>query len=235
MKKIQGFTLIEMMAVMIIAAVLTALAVPAFKALTTGSSVGETSSILKNSLDVAQSRAISHRQYVAAVIDHKGQRTHANDMQAIRICLLSVEMDDATGTIEEYHFKEWMPESSWQELSHGASILGVAQTRSSLKAFTEGNSISSTLGNLPSLKKVPKDDTASSGTMTCPAIIFTAYGGTYEPSSETWFMVGEASLSDGKMLYKNKADSGEPANFLQIKLNPFTGRTKVMSVEEADE
>ena len=234
MKKIQNFTLIEMMAVMIIAAVLTALAVPAFKALTTGSAVGETSAIFKNSLDVAQSRAISQRQYVAAVIDHKGQRTNANDTQAIRICQLSVEMD-ATGTIEEYHFKEWMPESSWQELSYGASILGAAQNKSSLKAFTEGNSISSTLGNLPSLKKIPKDDTASPGTMTCPAVIYTVYGGTYEPSSETWFMIGEATLADGKMIYRNKDDSGEPANFLRIKLNPFTGRTKVISEEEASE
>ncbi|MBR2642150.1 MAG: prepilin-type N-terminal cleavage/methylation domain-containing protein [Lentisphaeria bacterium] len=224
MKKIQGFTLIEMMAVMIIAAVLTALAVPAFKALTTGSSVGETSSILKNSLDVAQSRAISHRQYVAAVIDYRCERKEANDMQAVRLALLKITRDNS-GTVKQYKFAGWVPDGQWQVLQYGASLLCAYEDHAK-KPEKSGSTLPTQPGDLVKIEDVWKEEVSSGGTFDGYGMIFGPYGSVYQPSKEITFTVGESKIVDGKFIFENTDDDGVPVNILKLTVNQFTGRTE---------
>ncbi len=230
MKKIQNFTLIEMMAVMIIAAVLTALAVPAFKALTTGSSVGETSAIFKNSLDVAQSRAISSRRYIGVIIDYRCERQNADDMQAVRLAVLKITRD-SSGTIKQYEFDGWLPDSQWQVLEYGASLL-CAYENHTQKPVKSGSTLPTQPGDLVKIQKVWKDVSSSGGTFDGYGLIFDPYGSVYQPSKEITFTIGESKIVGGKFIFENTDDDGVPTNILKLTINQFTGRTEFRNEDD---
>lgn len=229
MKKIRAFTLIEMLVVMALAALLTALAVPAFRALTTGSAVGETSSILKNSLDVAQSRAAGHREYVAAVFDYRAERIDADSMQAVRLAKITVSYDN-NGTAKKYTFDKWLPDSAWQVFKYGAALL-CAYEDEHAKPVKSGASIPSKPGDLAKLDSVWKGEVSGDGTFTGYGVIFAPYGNVYQPSKSIVFTVGEAKIAGGKFIFEDTDSDGMPANIMKLSVNQFTGRTEVLSSE----
>ncbi|MBO5688418.1 MAG: prepilin-type N-terminal cleavage/methylation domain-containing protein [Lentisphaeria bacterium] len=231
MKKRQNFTLIEMMAVMIIAAVLAVLAVPAFKALTTGSSVGETASVVKNALDMAQSRAISSRRYVAVVLDYQADRQDVNsnpaDTQGVRIAQIRVQMD-STGTVKEYHFDGWLPDQNWQSLDYGALVICAWPTQDPhrLPSVRSGDNVQNNdFSNLARIRSVPVRDNAN-GTFNAYGLIFAPYGNLYQPARNLTLTVGEAKLLSGRWIFEDTDDNGVPTNILRLSINQFTGKTE---------
>ena len=226
MKEIRGFTLIEMLVVMALAAILTALAVPAFRALTTGSSVGETTSVVKNTLDVAQSRAVSSHRYVGVVFDHKLQRDGAEDTQAVRLCNIKVEFNDA-GDELNFTFDGWVRESQWRELKYGASVL-CAWKDASKKPVKSTQPIPDKLGNLVAIKSVWKTE-VKGDTFDSEGVIFNPYGNVRKPEDNLTFTIGEAKIVDKKFIFEDTDNDGVPTNLMQLTLNRFTGRTEVVT------
>ncbi len=226
------FTLIEMLMVMVLAGILAALALPAFQALTTSSSVGETTSLLKNALDVARSRAASSRRYVGLVIDYKAERNPgANNQQAIRLCQVKIKYDN-NGNVASFEFDGWLPDSEWKVFEYGAALLCSGKDSGSNPGGTpvkSGASLPSggNPGDLFSFSSV-KDDADGADAFTGYGVVFTPYGSLFRPSTTLVFTVGEAKLNGGKFIYEDTDNDGNPANILKLKLNKFTGRTEVL-------
>lgn len=232
MREIRTFTLLEMLAVMVLAAMLTALAVPAFRALTTGSAVGETTSIVKNMLDVAQSRAVSHRRYTGVVFDYRAERDDAESTQAVRLAEIKVTYDNS-GTVKKFEFQRWLPDSAWRTLSYGAALLCAYENKDT-KPVKSGAAIPADPGDLVKIASVWKGESGGS-TFDGYGVIFSPYGGFYQPGTSVTFTIGEAKITpDKKFIFEDTDSSGAPANKLQLAVNQFTGRSEVLNDESDD-
>lgn len=219
MKKFTPYTLIEIMVVMALAAVLVALALPAFSALMRGNSVGITCGMIKNTLDQAQARALTERKYVATVFDPDGSVSGLTDTQAMRNCYVS----------EAYAFVGWVEESAWVKLDQEAQILVLDNggTGDAPTFPTNGNP-----PNMSTLQSISSVQDAG-GTNNLRGVVFTSYGNIRAPNSNFYFGVGEATLVNGNYIYKNPDSSGRETNVMAVKVNHFTGRSQIATINES--
>ena len=219
MKKRKSYTLIEVMVVMALAAVLTAIALPAFSALMHGNSAAVTCSMVKGVLDQAQARAVTDRRYVATVIDMTGAVSGLANTQALRNCYVS----------DTYAFQSWVEDSDWVRLDQDAQVLvfGLGGSGAGPTFPNNGATPTPAANSVQTVSSV----VGAGGTANLAGWVFSMYGSVKEPHSNFYIGVGEATLANGVYIYKNVDDSGRPGNVMALKVNHFTGRSLVAAID----
>ncbi len=206
------------MVVMALAAMLAAMALPAFSALMHGNSVAVTCGLIKNTLDLAQARAINDRKYVATVIDLGGTVSGLTDTQALRNCYVS----------NTYAFQGWVEGSDWVPLKEDAQMLIFDNGGEGTQPSFPTNGAAPGTSALQTITGVVGRATASR-----PGIVYAAYGNVVAPNQNFYIGVGEATLSNGNYIYKSqRSGSNATANVMAVTVNRFTGRALVSEIDE---
>ena len=216
MKNRKSYTLVEIMVVMALAAILSAMALPAFGALMHGNSAAITCSMVKGVLDQAQTRAVTDRKFVATVIDLTGTVSGLTDTQALRNCYVKPDT---------YAFLSWVDGSEWVKLDQDAQMLvfGIGEAGASPDFPTNGT-VSGLTDTLTLVKEVKGAATAD-----LRGGVFSSYGSVKELNN-FYIGVGEATLANGVYIYKNTTDSGAAGNVMALKVNHFTGRSQIAGI-----
>jgi len=212
------------MVVMALAAILTAMALPAFSALINGNSVATTCGLVKNTLDLAQARAVNDRKYVATVIDLSGTvsgfKEKGNDVvicQAMRNCYVS----------GSYEFLGWVDGADWVKLDRGAQMLVFAAGEAGAKPSFPTSSAKPSTSALQTVTGV-----AGAATGNLPGIVYATYGNVKQPGSSFYIGIGEATLANGNYIYKSTNSDGSTANGMAVTVNSFTGRSLVATLDK---
>ena len=215
MRRYRHYTLVEIMVVMALAALLAAMALPAFGALMRGNSAAIACSYVKGALDQAQTRAITDRRYVATVFDLTGNVSGLTDTQAVRNCYVT----------SGYAFQEWVDGSEWIKLDQEAQMLVFHTGEAGDTPNFPSNGATPGTGALQSVSGVKGAATAD-----LPGVVFSMYGAVKAPNGNFYIGVGEATLANGVYIYKNTTDDGKPGNVMALTVNHFTGRSQIAGI-----
>jgi len=240
-RKRRNFTLIELMAVMLLMGVLMLMMLPAFNRMIRGNKVDQMTSNLKLGLEQAQSRAATTRKYVAVVFPNNVATW--NDDVTKRFCYGGYRLAyvDPTAAASEWTFLGWVPQSEWKNAPDGAMLIYADSTA---PAVGSGGGLTDALASMTGtsgefgagLHSLVVPATAKempTGTLAKCAVIFTPYGGL--KNSSLFFAVAEALPAPSSSIVYPVRESGaavdkKPTNFLQLKINQFTGNVEYITI-----
>ena len=215
MRQYRHYTLVEIMVVMALAALLAAMALPAFGALMHGNSVAVTCGYVKNALDQAQARAVTDRKYVATVMDLTGAVSGLPSTQAVRNCYVT----------SGYAFEKWVDGSDWIKLDQDAQMLVFSLGESGAAPSFPTN------GQTPSTDALqPVSGVRGAATANLPGVVFSMYGSVKAPGGNFYIGVGEATLANNVYIYKNTTSGGAAGNVMALTVNHFTGRSQIAGI-----
>jgi type II secretory pathway pseudopilin PulG len=249
----QKFTLIEMIAVVAIASILIAVFVPAFNKMMFGSKVDQAASNFKLGLEVAQSRAIASRKYVAMIIPLKIDDSNLKTNMK-KYCMGGYRLAYVKKSGSEYKFVSWVPDSSWRNPDDGARLVRIdtgknwnsdvtdlandklPQDASKLSDYFDfaisknsGDKNPVDVSDIPSAADGDEEeDIRTWDDINRQAVIFSPYGGVMNSSDDLkplrfYFTETKVDGNSGAVQYPN------PDNILQLSLNPLTGRVTYLS------
>ena len=223
------FTLIELLAVIAVGILLTALAVPAFRSMTRENRVAECAGNIKRILERARVRAVNERCYVAVILPNGGV---SNVLKPYRLggCRTAYVEKTVAG---DYAFVSWL-DTEWTAAPPAGALL--SQVGSSEFVSDGGDITGCTLkitdalvGAADCLSKVSaiRDDDGSTSLNAgeyC-ALIYTAQGSVVG-SGKCYLLVSEATVAaDDSIVYPTAvtAGPGRSANNIVLELNKLTG------------
>lgn len=125
---LRPFTLIEIMTVIVIAAILFGIGIPAFTTMIQGSSMTAAIRQLSAKIQAARAYAVTHRCKVALLLVEKENEANINPehcYSAYRVCVVN-------GNSSPYSFQEWIEDEDWKKLPSGI----LRQTLASPKKVT---------------------------------------------------------------------------------------------------
>lgn len=222
------FTLIELLAVIALGILLTALAVPAFRSMTRENQVAECAGTLKSVLERARVRAVNERCYVAVILPNGGV---SGSLKAYRLGGFRTAYVEKTVS-GDYAFRSWL-DPEWTAAPAGALL---SQLKSSEFVPDGGDITGCTLKITDALagaadcfsnvSAIRSDDgsTALDAGEYC-ALIYTAQG-SIVGSGKCYLLVSEAAVAaDDSIAYTTAvtAGPGRSANNIVLELNKLTG------------
>ncbi|MGE4564468.1 MAG: Tfp pilus assembly protein FimT/FimU [Victivallaceae bacterium] len=208
----RAFTLVELLVAIGIIGILVAIGIPAFQKLTSGNRLSNTASMIRGMSEQAQSMALTHRRYVALLIDDKGQLYGGRD-QAVWVCFVK-DYNDSTGVAA---FEEPIAGVNWRRFPDGV-VLAAADTSSSL---SPRNSLGTGLANT---------GTVNYDSKSFDAIIFSPSGNVIRPAGNYYLLLAEGVLggSADPIVYPNRDVDGNLANRTLMEINRFTGKARII-------
>jgi prepilin-type N-terminal cleavage/methylation domain-containing protein len=236
------FTLVEMMVVLVIAAIVMAIAIPSFVKMTAGSSVRTGTRLLAAQIRLTRQYAISQRRTVALVIP-------GNEVTGVTDELCYVAMKPAivepTATANQFTFVEWVEGSKWLHVPRGAVIaeadddIGIADASGFLPA-PQDDTFSVVVGLAPDDPELADlcEGLTNSTAVELRALVFSPTGrvlGTGGSAANV--TIAQMTYTGGNWI--NRAPGGAvgssaeaSTNQFNIEINPFTGRIKISSPPE---
>lgn len=233
----RNFTLIELMAVMLLMGVLMVMMLPAFNRMIRGNKVDQVTSNLKLGLEQAQARAVSSRRPVALVLPTKQSNWTGSTKQPVYpFCYGGYRLAyvEATSVSGQWKFLRWVPDSEWKNAPEGAMLVEVMISSDADYGATEGdeltnsavknlNPLSDDLSNLMTVTNV-KLGTTDIGSVS--GLVFSPYGG-LKSDKDLRLAVAEAVPSGAKVFYPSGL-----TNWQMLSINKFTGRVSYYPAED---
>ena len=220
------FTLIELLAVIGVGILLTALAVPAFRSLTQSDRVAEGAADIKNALERARVRAVNERCHVAVILPN-GAVSAALQPYRLGGCRLAYVEKTVSG---EYAFVKWL-DPEWRKMSAGALL---SQVGTSAFVPDGGDITGCTLKltdalagadtSLTAVSGIKGDDAAALDAGEYPALIFTPQGDAVG-GGKCHLLISEAQTEGDAIVYPVAVvpGPGRSARNIALKLNKLTG------------
>ena len=198
--KKNSFTLIELLAVIVISIILLGIAVPAFNTLTKGEKVETAARTIGSQLKAVRAYAITNREYAALIIPTTESLPSEYLYKSYRPCIVD----------SSYVFQEWVSGEKWIFMPTGTTILEIDNSADldAVKNFGSAEDIDdvdfSSIGGAASVDDVK-------------GMIFTPTGKCVGASASGIFVnVGDAvSLESG---------ISETSNQIDIKIDLYSGR-----------
>jgi len=208
----RAFTLVELLVAIGIIGILVAIGIPAFQKLTSGNRLSNTASMIRGMAEQAQSMALTHRRYVALLIDDKGQLYEGRD-QAVWVCFVK-DYNDSTGMA---NYEEPIAGVNWRRFPDGV-VLADANPSSSL---TPRNSLGTALTGTGKVNY---------NSNSYDAVIFSPSGNVVRPAGNYYLLLAEGVLggSSDPIIYPNRDVDGNLANRTVMEINRFTGKTRII-------
>ncbi len=251
--KRKHFTLIEMIAVVAIAGMLVALFAPAFNRMMFGSKVDQAASGFKLGLEMAQTKAVAERKYVAMVIPCHYADAGAKFKQYV---LGGYRLAYVKKVGDKYYFNNWIPGISWRNADDGARLVRMEAVQSEdnpwLRLYQKKHSENNdSLEDKDLLPKLIEDDNYDSGMMVemeyessssnkdedleslteknWTAVVFSPYGGITNDTRPLLFFFTETKNNSGTFECPN------PDNTAVLMLNSITGRVEYITEDSNEE
>ncbi len=234
----RAFTLIELMAVMVIMLIVLGVTLPAFKNITSSGGVDGAVRLLNAQLRLARQYAISKRSRVAVVMP--GPNAVRLDKKYRYSCfrLALVTWDGSS-----YTFSEWLENAKWQYLPAGSAIMEVdddqgIQDGSSGTAVPCLNPHHDTFTFVDDMSYLHLDAMIPSptGSFDARCIVFGSTGRRDDSGMSCHVTVGEAAFLGGSdWVIKTPATTTtnrSTANQYTIEIDRYTGRTIIKTPEE---
>lgn len=240
----RNFTLIELMAVMLLMGVLMVMMLPAFNRMIRGNKVDQVTSNLKLGLEQAQSLAATSRKYVALVLPNNRDDWNTDDTKSFcnggyRLAYVT----KVSGT--EWKFTKWTPDSKWTNAPDGAMLVeAVAYVSGSTPSTNSAGGVTNVVNAMDdsiSVGNVLHDISGGiqggpSGTASGCAIVFNPYGGI--ENAAIALVVAEAvsvsGAANSKIIYPVRAEASNPnelpTNFQVLSVNKFTGKVEFVTL-----
>jgi len=196
------FTLVELMAVMVVIVIVVAITLPAFNRLTTGIGVEAGARMVGGNLRLARQYAISLRKDVALLMPSSGELTEAEfAYSALRVC----EVTGGTST----QFVAWIENTKWEYLPLGAVIAEADADRDTSDPPADGQ-------YSQVIPDAANEIGAASG-RTVRAVLFRKTG-RMNATTRRYVTIAEGAVVGGSMKLKNKE------NAMDLAVDLFTGR-----------
>lgn len=235
----RNFTLIELMAVMLLMGVLMVMMLPAFNRMIRGNKVDQVTSNLKLGLEQAQARAVSSRRPVALVMPTKlGDWTSDADKRVVYpFCYGGYRLAyvKETSTAGQWEFVRWVPDSEWKNAPEGAMLAEVMISTDADYDAAEGAGLANPLSNpqtgaFSNLLTVTHVKLGTTDIGSVGGLVFSPYGG-LKSDNDLRLAVAEAVPSGSSVIYPSR-DSTGPTNWLMLSINKFTGRVSYYPAED---
>ena len=223
-----SFTLIELVAVIAVGILLTALAVPAFRTLMRANRVAEYAGNVKSALERARVRAVNERCYVALIFPN-GAVSDALKRCRLGGCRSAYVEKTVSGG---YTFGKWL-DQSWQTTPPGVLLSQVKDAAfttdgGDVTGCTEKitDALAGAADCLTPVAAIKADDGSTSleAGAYC-ALVFTPQG-SVAGSGKCLLLISEARADAGDAIVYPTAvtpGSGRSANNVALKLNKLTG------------
>ena len=218
--------MIELMAVLVIAAILLTLGASSFMKSRDNDATNRAASSFAGVLQQAQSNAVARRKSVALLVPDDD--TFGPRGTVYRLCYLK------KGTNE---FESWLSEE-WKKLPSNtilAEVIGDTPEYDKLDP-TNPNYFKKTFQGMPAkdllsdteLTTIKYQNQGKTETKNIPGIVFTPEGGLNTSYSINFYIIRGFIADDLLMIPNRTIIDGKPLDFVRIRLNPFTGKAKVI-------
>lgn len=243
--RLRGFTLVEMMVVIVIAAIVMAIAIPSFVKMTSGSAVRSGTRLVAAQIRLTRQHAISQRRTIALLMP-----TSLTDLPD-ELCYVAMKPAyvKATGDSKKFDFDGWVEGAKWLHIPRGAviaeadSYIGIGtpsgsptpQTTYTATPQINNPSVVKEIKPANTMKDLHESLTISTSDE-IRAIVFSPTGRVVGTD------VRSAHITIAQMTYVggstptwiNRAPGGTgsamaSANQFNIEINPFTGRIRIDS------
>ena len=189
------FSLIELLAVIVIALILIGITIPAFNTLTKGQNVEAAARTIGSQLKAVRAYAITKREYIALIIPATASIPANYLKKSYRSCIVS----------SSYVFEEWVPGEKWEFLPTSAAILDVTNS----PGYTDG-----AFSSAKTVTGVNFSDIGGGSSVDAKAIVFTPTGKC--AGVRKYVVIGDAVvLEDGV---------SSTANQINITIDLYSGR-----------
>ncbi len=245
-----NFTLIELLAVMLLMGALTLMMLPAFNQMIRGNKVDQMSANLMLGLEQAQARAASARRHVAIVLPTQtsiwsGSGKSDAENAVLPYCYGGFRLAyvEPMTTSTDWKFVRWVPDSEWKNAPDGAMLINVYKSSNSNYELAEGAGVkahvsnlssgkdfASVLGNLKGCQLIP-ETAATAKDISNSLIVFSPYGGLAGSQDEDLRLVIAEAVPTGNSLAFPSRDSDGPTNWKMLAINKFTGRVEIYPTE----
>lgn len=219
-----GFTLVELLTVIVIIGILLGLTVPAFRNLATGNSVDAAARMLSSQLALARAEAISRRCHIAVVMP--GAQTFSRPDTTSFYKFQSFRSAIVTGSGTSWTLSEWVPGTTWTFLPQNALIAQVGTTCNTLDLS----------GETPEVKDSIKNGTLTASDLTSSSASTVSLGSgsdarcvVFGPNGKCTFRT-YITLMEGNanMIADNAGATAiqrlNPPNFHELEISALTGR-----------
>ena len=225
-KKTQNrFTLIELLVVMGLMVLMVSLALPAFSRMAGNNKLDIMASNISTALAQGQSTAVGRNCYVAVVFPNKNCDKAIIEYAFGGYRLAELKSEDG----ENFTFVRWINDS-YMNSPNGAYLVEVRTTVLKDTTDKDNNKKDAQAADefkgdgLKSVAGLPDNITGNT------SVIFKSTGESV--NSEIYFVIASGKVTADTN--SNSLATIEPADFRQIKLNPFTGRAEYVTDDDAE-
>lgn len=232
-----NFTLIELLAVMLLMGALMLMMLPAFNQMIRGNKVDQMTANLALGLEQAQARAVSSRRHVAVVFPTRQDvwRSSVEEERAVRpFCYGGFRLAyvESTANSSEWKFIRWVPDSEWKNSPDGAMLINVLKKGDSEYELEEGKSVTAHVTNLSTgagfkdvMGTLKDSGLTSGGSIEHSVLVFSPYGG-LKSDQDLRLVIAEALPSGNSLVFPSRDSAGHPTNWKMLSINKFTGRVE---------